>query len=187
MASMQKYFSFGMCLTCGIPNVTLLGTPEDYIKLRKKIDKLLEFEVEGKAIMKKWHQHLSPILDELVLTSSGKPNLDFWGKICDRHSGGSGPSYLSGWITAFCAFDGDGVWRGDTLSARRNTITSKWPVIDFSKVTPGYCTVPVEVDDNGTKYDTVMFAGSFAVDVIDDGLTIKPRCDWALALKKLKK
>eukprot|EP00028_Trichosphaerium_sp_Am-I-7-wt_P005993 CAMPEP_0168539038 /NCGR_PEP_ID=MMETSP0405-20121227/21576_1 /TAXON_ID=498012 /ORGANISM="Trichosphaerium sp, Strain Am-I-7 wt" /LENGTH=62 /DNA_ID=CAMNT_0008568497 /DNA_START=19 /DNA_END=204 /DNA_ORIENTATION=- len=25
MASMQKYFSFGMCLTCGIPNVTLLG------------------------------------------------------------------------------------------------------------------------------------------------------------------
>ena len=36
MAAMQSYFSYKFCLRCGIPNVTLLGTPEDWIKLRNR-------------------------------------------------------------------------------------------------------------------------------------------------------
>ncbi|CAN0540206.1 unnamed protein product, partial [Ectocarpus sp. 8 AP-2014] len=47
MATLQAYFEYTMCLTCGIPWVTLMGTVEDWKLLREKIERMLEFEVQG--------------------------------------------------------------------------------------------------------------------------------------------
>lgn len=114
MATMQKYFSYTCSLECGIPKVTLLGTLEDWLKLRAKINKLLDYEIkdsksqQSRGIMKRWHTLLAPILDEFIESYKGNVNLNFWDKICSRIYRGSGSCYLSGWITAFCIFDVDG-------------------------------------------------------------------------------
>lgn len=42
-------------------------------------------------------------------------NLDFLGKVVHREGGGSSPSYLCGWITAFCVFDEAGKWLGRNI------------------------------------------------------------------------
>ena len=39
MSIMQKYFSYGFGIDCGIPSVTLKGTVEDWQSLRNKIDR----------------------------------------------------------------------------------------------------------------------------------------------------
>lgn len=44
------------------------------------------------------------------------PNKDFWGSICHYKVGGSGPSYLGGWVSAFGVFDVKGKWQGGNLS-----------------------------------------------------------------------
>ena len=183
MASMQKYFDYKFSLDCGVPKVTLLGTPNDYKELRARIEKLLEFEIGDS--MKKWYSYLVPIFDELIRASNGDQNYDFWTRICDYRSTGSGPTYLSGWITAFCVFDDKGVWQGDKTKVRtwnNMTITNKWPIINTHNIPPGYCTVPVTVDDNGTEYNTIMFAGSFAMNMVNS-TTLAPRQDWAIVLK----
>ena len=41
---------------------------------------------------------LAPVLDEFVAAKGGKPDLAFWDRVCDRSGGGSGPTYLSGWV-----------------------------------------------------------------------------------------
>lgn len=38
MGAMQKYLSYGACLTCGIPSVTLLGEREDWEKIYNRLD-----------------------------------------------------------------------------------------------------------------------------------------------------
>lgn len=188
MATMSSYFTYEIRLCCGIPNVTLLGTIDDYIDLRSRIDNLLKFDVEdedGDNFMELWHSYLIPIFDELINAVSGKPNYDFWTKICDYRPTGSGPTYLSGWITAFCVFDKKGYWQGDCTTVelpRGYTIENNYPIINIKSIPPGYNTVEVLVDDNGKKYETVMFAGNFSMEMVNEN-TLQPRSDWALVLK----
>lgn len=57
MASLQKYFSYRFTLRCGIPSITLLGTPADWHSLSAKVDKFAEFGVEPT----KWVALLRPV------------------------------------------------------------------------------------------------------------------------------
>lgn len=184
MASMQKYFSYTCHLECGIPNVTLLGTTEDYENLAKRVDRLLEFDC-GTGLMVKWHKYLAPIFAELIRCTKLSPNKDFWAKICSDIGGGSGPTYLSGWITAFTCFDEKGTWKGDNLSVEvwDEYISSEYPIVDTNDIAPGLVSVPVLVIDNDKEYNTTMFSGSAAANLVND-TTLAPRLDWCIALKK---
>lgn len=74
-----------MALCCGIPNVTLLGTKKDYVLLSKKVDKLLQFELEGNKRMQKWHAMLKYICHNLILTLDDPTGqTDFWQCICSN-------------------------------------------------------------------------------------------------------
>jgi len=186
MSALKSYFDYKCTLMCGIPSVTLWGTPEDYEDLAHRVDRLLTYDTDT-GYMKKWHGYLKPVMDELVRASRGTPNPEFWSRVCTHLGGGSGPSYYTGWISAFCCFDEKGKWQGDRLtyshwSNRKKVLQLDWPCIDSNDVPPGFCTVPVLVDDNGTKYKTQMIAGSFAVSAIN-GDTLMPRLDWAIAVE----
>jgi hypothetical protein len=104
--------------------------------------------------------------------------------VCHRIEGGSGPSFISGWLSCFCLFTEKGKWQGDHLSVNiwGKEITSEWPLVDTEDIPPGYVSVPVIVDDNGVEYKTQMFAGSFAVSKVNS-TTLTPRSDWLIALK----
>jgi hypothetical protein len=163
--------------------VTLLRTVEDYMNLSRRVDRLREFD-NGTGVMIKWHALLKPIFDELVQAAGGNHNPEFWSKVCSNIGGGSGPSYISGWATAFCCFDDKGVWRGDRTSIQTwgRTETSVYPIVDTNDIPSGLVTVPVKVDDNGVEYKTRMIAGSFLLRLVDD-VTLTPRLDWAIAVE----
>ena len=189
---------------CGIPKVTLEGSPADWQLLRQKIDRLPQYDVKGKdAVMKKWHDLLVPVLDQLVSSAEGRPDLNFWDTVCSHSGGGSGPSYLSGWVTVFACFKANGKWQGNVPEnprrARRGygsrqtangpPTPPKWPFIDTTDIPVGSVSVPVLVDDNGTQYDTQMLAGQFAYEMTTDAGgqdinkldTVRPRTDWCIA------
>ena len=113
METVKEYFDYLELLAgCGIPSVTLEGTPDDWRLLREKTRKLGEFGV------KKWTNKLDPILNEFVLAAEGQINLDFWfdmavkGRPRDFHlkAGGGclptyGPTPFDGWFLEFIPFD----------------------------------------------------------------------------------
>jgi len=193
MSTLQAYFKYVCCLLCGIPNVTLEGTPEDWEALRRKIDRLPSYDIPGKdQVMSKWHKLLCPVLDKFVAAAKGNHDLAFWDRICSHEGGGSGPSYVSGWIAVFACFTAKGNWQGDAhdpplrRSRRSNNADERsknsWPLIDTSYLPVGAISVPVLVDDNGSQYDTQMLAGQFAYDIVGDGQdTVRPRNDWCIA------
>ena len=185
MATLQGYFVFKYCLSCGLPSITLLGTVDDWKLLRSKVDRLLEFDTKD-GLMKKWLELLTVVLDEFVETKCGVDNMEFWDRICHFSGGGSGPTYLSGWITTFAVFDKDGKWQGDTREVRyfREIIKTDWPAIDTQDVPSGATAVPVLIDDNGTEYEGHMIAGHFAYD--GNNTTVQPRADWCIAVGSVK-
>lgn len=184
MAAMQKYFSYKATLCCGIPSVTLLGAPEDYEEMAKRVDRLPEFDA-GTGLMIKWHKLLRPIFTELINASRDNANPEFWSKVCNHHGGGSGPSYLSGWVTAFCCFDDEGKWRGDQLFIvdwKNKKTSSEYPVIDTNDIPSGLVSVPITIDDNGVEYKARMVSGSFSAGLVDE-FTLSPRLDWCISLE----
>ncbi|KAF0691875.1 Aste57867_16976 [Aphanomyces stellatus] len=182
MASMKKYFTYKFCLECGIPSITLLGTVADWLAIRARVDKLQEYGLGEWVVM------LASILDEFVAAANGNVDISFWQRICHQEEGGSGPSYLSGWISAFCVFNEDGKWQGSVraVNVDGDMFESEYPIIDTNDIPPGYVTVPVNIDDNGTKYMAHMFAGHMAYEVKGDRQWIVPHLSWALALKASK-
>ena len=73
METVKTYFDFwNVAISCGIPTITLEGTPEDWQKVREKARGLSKYGLE------KWSNELDPILAEFVKASEGKPNQAFW-------------------------------------------------------------------------------------------------------------
>jgi hypothetical protein len=105
METMKSYFDYVVhYLACGIPTITLTGTPQDWQKVVEKTQQLEKYGVGD------WTKNLIPILTEFVNASEGKPNQAFWQKMVkkqrvDKLGGGgclpSQPTELDGWILKF--------------------------------------------------------------------------------------
>ncbi|KZP12779.1 hypothetical protein FIBSPDRAFT_835817 [Athelia psychrophila] len=111
MATMKEYFSYKCSIYCGIPHVTLEGTKEDWENILSRIGKLKQYGPETTA----WYELLHPVISRFVNAfdnPDGQDNLDFWQKVAHYEGGGSGPTWLAGWINAFCVFDCKGRWIG---------------------------------------------------------------------------
>jgi len=113
MATVKEYFTFRMRLLCGIPRVTLEGKRDDWVCLLNRIEKLKEFGPQTTA----WYRLLHPILSRFVKAfdkPNSRENMEFWSKVAHYQFFGSGSTSLSGWITAFMAFDENGRWMGNS-------------------------------------------------------------------------
>ncbi|KAG8672561.1 hypothetical protein FPOAC2_05955 [Fusarium poae] len=160
MGAMQKYFSYTMTLTCGIPSVTLLGDISDWRDILSRLDKL---ELLGDEPIQFSHM-LRPILKNMVLSfeQPDHPNvIRFWNTIATRNPVGSGTDYITGWITAFCFWDDKGKPKRRLAADTIDGVS--YPRVDIDSVPVGIASVPVKVDDNGIEYDCKMIAGSFGI------------------------
>ena len=102
MESVKSYFEYMVYYAaCGIPTITLKGTPADWQRVLDKTRKLAGY---GLA---EWTRSLEPILEQFVLASKGQPNQKFWQGIVkkgptDRLRGGGcsneKPTMLDGWL-----------------------------------------------------------------------------------------
>lgn len=172
MGAMQKYFSYGMTLLCGIPSVTLLGEKDDWIKMRHRLQKLPQLGREPEQFA----SLLTPVLDYFIRSFDDPTDpkvLTFWSKVAHQDSGFSGPTYMSGWITAFCFWDANGkcLYRPPTAHYARGCDIdgTLFHRVDTEDIPEAYVSVPVTVDDNGVEYKTRMVAGSVGIQAWSSG------------------
>ncbi|CAG7849621.1 SubName: Full=Uncharacterized protein {ECO:0000313/EMBL:CCA71038.1} [Serendipita indica DSM 11827] len=116
MSTLKAYFSYEFCIDCGIPSITLEGEQEDYAAILKRLDKLEEFGNEPTFFARL----LRPIIRQFIsafdaVKAGNSLDVEFWNRICHYQAGGSGPSYLSGWITAFAVWNSGGKWQAHDL------------------------------------------------------------------------
>ena len=73
MDVVKPYFDYtAIYVVCGIPSITLTGTPDDWRKVLEKTRALEKFGLGW------WTSELEPILKELVKAAEGQPDYWFW-------------------------------------------------------------------------------------------------------------
>ncbi|EMI44240.1 hypothetical protein RRSWK_03308 [Rhodopirellula sp. SWK7] len=78
---------------CGIPQITLRGTPDDWSRLRQRVDGLETFGLTD------WVNRLYPILNQFVAASRGEVNHGFWRSIFTVDDAICGKeNRINGWI-----------------------------------------------------------------------------------------
>ncbi|MBQ9309500.1 MAG: DUF4419 domain-containing protein [Bacteroidales bacterium] len=114
MDAVKPYFDYTVIYAaCGIPSITLTGTPEDW---RKVLEKTRSLAALGFGW---WTSKLEPILEEFVSASEGHPDYWFWkdivkktrprtiqGPTCSKHP--VKQTEFDGWFLQFFPFDNKG-------------------------------------------------------------------------------
>eukprot|EP00551_Chaetoceros_affinis_P000882 CAMPEP_0203637664 /NCGR_PEP_ID=MMETSP0088-20131115/3926_1 /ASSEMBLY_ACC=CAM_ASM_001087 /TAXON_ID=426623 /ORGANISM="Chaetoceros affinis, Strain CCMP159" /LENGTH=548 /DNA_ID=CAMNT_0050492151 /DNA_START=9 /DNA_END=1652 /DNA_ORIENTATION=+ len=176
MSTMKNYFSYKMRTRCGIPNITLLGTEEDWVSLRNRTEALGKLMKEDFTLY--WMPLVLPILDEFVASYRGNVNHGFWQSMVKLRNNGmdSGfQSFISGWIQILFPYFADGYL---------NTSLQPWEKMYFNGPEPEdfpkniISSAPVLWDYWGTEFQMNFHAGMTAVSQNDADGMLFPKIGW---------
>ncbi|RPA72520.1 hypothetical protein BJ508DRAFT_216947 [Ascobolus immersus RN42] len=147
MGALKNYFEYGMGIACGLPSVTLLGTKKDYEDILSRLDYLDKFK---HADLKAWAKLLRVVMKQAFIAAfdydKAKDVRNTWGLIANRIFNGSGPTYISGWLTVFTFFGEKGTRVGSVGGKHGKLLGENFPVVDTKSIAPGYLEVPIKVD-----------------------------------------
>ena len=156
MSTMKNYFTYKVHYRCGIPQIEMMGTEEDWEKLKDKFIKLrgilapLDVYFVG---FKEWWDEVEYILQRLIDTYKGEPDLDWWSHIFSKvkpwSSGPAPDRYLTGWFIS------------DFLNGKR--------VEKFDELPSGLTTCPLILEGAGypTPVNATLVAGIAGIQVDD--------------------
>lgn len=184
MDTFQAYFEYEMLAGCGISEVVLEGTADDWRSIRVRASVFAEYGLE------EWTSVLLPILDRIVDAAEGEDDPAFWQSIF-RYQSGSGGSLLTGWLQTLFPYltnnEDELVW---------NTYMAQWQSshADFDGMSErwdsdgpglgsfprGLSSAPVKFTDvvTGEETDLRFVAGLFGVCETEAGLA--PEIGWAV-------
>ena len=147
MDSMQRYFSYKMVCACGIENVGLLGSLNDWNMLRVKVDGMKKFYLADKSgyfgSLREWVDDLLVIVDQFVNTYQGKVDVKFWNKVMSQQGaplGSGSTTVVDGWLLTFLVGN-----------YKEKCDIDDIPSLRFN--------VPVDVDDNGYQFKVRVVGG----------------------------
>jgi len=105
MESMRNFFNYKVTMVgCGISEITIEGTLNDWEKIDKRLDFLSRYNLSW------WTSELKPIIAEIIKTKKGKLNKEFWMNMIKYHKLGFYGSYdgIDGWLLKFYPYKGNG-------------------------------------------------------------------------------
>lgn len=114
MDVVKPFFEYkAIYAVCGIPSITLTGTPDDWRRVLAKTQALDAFGMDW------WTSEIVPILEEFVKAAEGRPDYWFWkdivkktrprkiqGPVCARHQ--PRMTKFDGWFLKFFPYDNKG-------------------------------------------------------------------------------
>lgn len=181
MDAMKSYFIYSVTTSCGIPEITLEGTPEDWKKIEEKAKQLAQYDLEW------WTKDLLPVLKQFTKASSGKPDKDFWQSIYKWTEVGSGSPYITGWILhLFPYYDYSGkyvkktkqkIWVDGKTIETYSATTSSFP--------NGFSQADFVWNYHETYYKMEFLAGFTGCYQDPKTLTLRPEISWAVIDKQM--
>jgi hypothetical protein len=172
MSTMQQYFKFTLETRCGIPNITLLGTAQDWRNIRARAEALAEFKLQW------WVPTLLKVLDQFVLAGYGKADEEFWQSFYKECSG-SGRRVVNGWINVLFPYV-----EGYDKKVRQNPFASTLEMNQYSGANKGafplgLSEAPFTWEYLTSVYPMQLLGGFVGATQTEEG-AIRPAIGWAV-------
>ena len=177
MSSVKAFFDYSVIyFSCGIPNITIEGTTDDWEKVLNKTQQLRKYNLDW------WVDDLVPILNEFINASKGNVNKVFWQNIVkkDRPEGfvGGGcswdrPTELDGWFLKFMPYDKKGKRTPQKVTYNYKDMPSQVINVDFM-----YKNL-----DTGTTTPMEMLCGLVGIEVDSITNAMRPKLGWMVCEK----
>jgi hypothetical protein len=179
MNAMDPYFAFIVIMVgCGIPEITLKGTTEDWQQVLDKARRLEQYD------LKWWTSELIPLLEQFVRASKGKVDKKFWREMFKYHTpdGLYPPDIIDGWIVKFFPYDKDGR-RNDLVSVNKGMGGHNLPK-EIAKVDLKH----IEVHPGGEEVTTPLelWAGFIGLEQDEDTYALTPQIGWMIRKKDVE-
>jgi hypothetical protein len=144
MDAFQQYFDYIVEFICGIPTVTVRGSVEDWVAIRKRVDVMTGYHLEW------WTDRLIPICDGFIDTVQGNPSQNFWKHIFSPKEIYGG-TCITGWLADLFPYIKDDVSKAPTvrnpvLNIPRDQLTSERG-LSPADVPTGLSSAPVTLKD----------------------------------------
>lgn len=176
MEAMEPYFEFIVIkVVCGIPEITLKGTPDDWKKILEKAKKLGDYDLRW------WTDELEPILNEFVKASKKNVDKEFWRNMFKYHSQKEygAPKVIDGWIVKFFPYDKDGKRNNLDQLEGSDHLPEEIVKVDLSYTEAGsdsIRTTPLE-----------LWAGFVGLEQDRTDFSLTPKIGWMVRKKDIEK
>ncbi|MEM9454475.1 MAG: DUF4419 domain-containing protein [Myxococcota bacterium] len=167
MEAMERYFEYEVATLCGIPRVTLTGTPADWQSVRERARVLSEFGLAW------WTDHLMPVLDGFVAAAEGKVDREFWCGMYKQIDESGGP-YITGWIQRLFPYLLD-----DDKEPYRNSLVET-TMVTSTEFPGGLSRTPFRWTYLGQPFDMSFIGGFIGVEQEPTSGTVTPQLGWAI-------
>ncbi len=180
----SPYYDYFLQIICGIPAITVTGTPDDWRAILARIDVIEELDLAW------WTSSLRPIVQRFLQAAEGKPNRPFFQRIYKPKTA-YGWDRITGWAARLYPYVG--VPRADSRNPLlehsihsklpgENEDTTQWyegPGVSLDEVPSTGSSVLVHVTDgvNREKLDVLFEGGVLTIEVDAEGRLI-PRAGW---------
>lgn len=190
MDAMSAFFTYSVSITCGIPEITVEGTPEDWADIEKRLEQLKTYDLDW------WVDDLKPIIAEFKTASEGNANAKFWEDIFTvqtKRIGCGTETYYKGWIFKFFPYlksgkkdDGTSAYRKNDMLTSNNQTSENSPSLDLSDLPTGLAKAKVLLNNNGVKTMLYFNAGFAGIEQIEETLALRPNIQWFVVDTQLK-
>lgn len=172
MSLMRHFFTYELVTICGIPRITLRGTPDDWRRLRENARLLDRFGLEW------WHDALEPVLEQFVDASEGRIDTLFWRGMYKKNNMSGGP-YIHGWIVSLFPYI---VSANDTLARnpliRPQGTPPPMPGLTTDDFPPGVAVAPFTWQYLGESHSYDAIAGLLCIRQDTTTLALEPMIGW---------
>lgn len=187
MDTFKSYFEYEMYIGCGIPQITLAGTEQDWDDLRRKAQSFADFGLDD------WIEALDPILQQFCDAKQGNVDLDFW-KSMFRYQSGSGPAIMTGWANVlfpYFKYADDRLYTNPYLNdwkrrldiydgLRRRERPSNSLGMGFAAIPNCVTSVPLKVCTDKQEIDMRLVGGLLVVTQNEITKAVEPECGWVV-------
>ena len=168
----KHYFEYQVTMGCAMTEVTLVGSKDDWEKLRSKVHKLKEFNVDDRLQLDWWLDRLVPLVDQAI---SRNIDRSFWSKIYQSHDKKEDFYYeptplINGWLNVFNPYTLQYSSEGFS-KVRKTPGRSNFESIHSDNLLNGVCKAPVTMKHmvTGKTYPMTVYGGFLSAKVNDDG------------------
>jgi len=173
----SEQFEFALFSLCGIPEIIVEGTPEDWKLIASKMGQL---ETIGMA---EWASYLKPVIDEFIKASKGESNPAFWNSFY-KFDNECGNDQVTGWILNFFPYNNKGGMRQMVHFDPNGTMK---PLPDSNPNTSfpsGRNYLPFKWRVDGRQIDMRFESGFMGVSQDSETLALKAEINWAVVQSK---